>query len=52
MGVDILGIVSHKMTLKEILLLPKKIDSWDKVKGLKKGDEYMLKKNCQVELQK
>lgn len=54
MGVDILGIVRHKMTAKEILFLPKRIDSWSEMKELKKDNKQMLNKpakwNCKNEM--
>lgn len=46
MGVDILAIVRHKMTPKEVLLFPNRIDSWSEMKELKKGNDHMLKKTA------
>lgn len=46
MGVDILGIVRHKMTAKEILSLPERIDSWSEMKELKKDNKHMLNKTA------
>ncbi len=48
MGVDLTGIIAHNLNTKEILELPKRIDSWEEIKnirqtGLKKEwtDEYV-----------
>jgi hypothetical protein len=44
MGTDIYGIIKHNLTPKQVINLPKEIDTWQEIKRIKKKDKYMLSK--------